>query len=287
MPPEREHTQASQIVRLRRDDQEAVYQFLATSPIENVAMMGMLLEEGLPGNGYREFVGYRVGGAWHAIACFSGDISLYATDDAAVDAIADYAMRRVPMIPRIIARKDVVDRYWQTLRRAPLPVQFDRRQLVYTLDPQDLKALPEPRMRLARPDEAEAVARLASAMSNEEIQMDPYRDHPLSYLRLIEHRIRMQRYYVLEEGGRIKFQVHLNSITPYAGQITGVYTPPEFRRQGYAQAGMGAFCRMALERVPKLCLFVNDFNQPAIALYESLGFKPMMEYRAVFMRAAY
>lgn len=286
MPTERDKTRAGELVRLRREDYEGVFSYLAQSPIENVAMMGVLLEEGLPGSGYREFIGYREGGAWRAVACFSGDISLYATCDAAIDAIADYALRRAPIIPRIIARKDVVDRFWQILKRAPFPLQFDRHQLVYTLDPEDLSADPEPRLRLARVEEAEDVARLASAMSFEEIQMDPFRDHPLSYLRLIEHRIRMQRYYVLEEEGEIKFQVHLNSITPYVGQITGVYTPEKHRRHGYARRGMGEFCRQALTRVPRLCLFVNDFNAPAIQLYERLGFKPVMEYRAVFMRTA-
>ena len=116
--------------------------------------------------------------------------------------------------------------------------------------------------------------------------MDPFRDHPLSYLRLIEHRIRMQRYYVLEDQGAIKFQVHLNSITPYVGQITGVYTPPLFRRQGWAHRGMGEFCRQALTRAPRLCLFVNDFNTAAIRLYEGLGFKRVMDYRAIFLRSS-
>ena len=287
MPTERDRTRAGELVRLRREDYDSVLRFLADSPIENVAMMGILLEEGLPGSGYREFVGYRAGGAWLAVACFAGDISLYATDMEAVDVVAEYALKRTPMIPRIIARKDVVDRFWQTLKRAPYPLQFDRHQLVYTLDREDLRAEPEPRLRLARPEEAEDVARLASAMSFEEIQMDPFRDHPLSYLRLIEHRIRMQRYYVLEEGGTIKFQVHLNSITPYVGQITGVYTPPAYRRQGLAHRGMGEFCRQALTRAPRLCLFVNDFNTAAIRLYEGLGFKRDMEYRAVFMRTTF
>lgn len=286
MPPERDMTRSGAIVRLRREDYDSVFAYLAGSPVENVAMMGILIEDGLPGSGYREFIGYRTAGEWRAVACFSGDISLYATDEAAIDAIAEYALHRVPIIPRIIARKDVVDRFWRILERAPYPLQFDRLQRVYTLDAEDLVAAPEPHMRLARLEEAEHVARLASAMSFEEIQMDPFRDHPLSYLRLIEHRIRMKRYYVLEEEGEIKFQVHLNSITPYVGQITGVYTPEKHRRHGYAQRGMGEFCRQALTRAPSLCLFVNDFNTPAIALYERLGFKPVMAYRAVFMRTA-
>ena len=285
MPFEPRQLRTGEIVRLRREDLDAIYATLAASPIENVAMMGMLLDDGL--FGYGEFYGIRDRQRWVAVAYFGGDISLYATEAWAIDAMAEFALRRSPVIPRIIARKEVVDRFWETLKKAPFPLQFDRRQLVYTLDPQDLAAEPEPRMRLARPEEAEEVARLASAMSFEEIQMDPFRDHPLGYLRLIEHRIRLQRYFVLEEDGEIKFQVHLNSITPYAGQITGVYTPPEHRRRGYARRGMGEFCRQALERAPRLCLFVNDFNTPAIRLYEGLGFKYLMDYRAIFMRPGF
>jgi RimJ/RimL family protein N-acetyltransferase len=199
--------------------------------------------------------------------------------------MAEFALTRSPLVPRIIARKETVDIFWQTFGRLKMPLLFDRRQLVYILENQDLGAAPEPCLRPARLAEAHTVARLASAMSFEEIMLDPYKDYPASYLRLIEQRIKLQRYWVLEEDGQIKFQVHLNGVTPFAGQVTGVYTPPPFRHQGYAARGMGEFCRQVLTRLPRLCLFVNDFNLPAIRLYEKLGFKPAMEYRAIFLDA--
>ncbi|MNT83794.1 hypothetical protein D3C72_2237180 [compost metagenome] len=49
---------------------------------------------------------------------------------------------------------------------------------------------------------------------------------------------------------------------------------------------MGEFCRQALTRAPRLCLFVNDFNTAAIRLYEGLGFKRVMDYRAIFLRSS-
>lgn len=276
-----------EIVRLGAEHQESVYDFLARSPIENVMMMGVILEEGLASNIYREFVGYREGKEWLAIAYFSGDISLYAPEARAIRPMAEFALKRAPLIPRIISRKETVDQFWEIFQQAPYPILFDRRQLVYTLDPADLPAVDVSAIRLATLDDADEVAVLASAMSREEIQMDPLKDHPVSYHRLIEHRIKLQRYYVLEENGAIKFQVHLNALTPYAGQVTGVYTPPAFRRKGYAQRGMGAFSHHALQRTPQLCLFVNDFNTAAIRLYESLGYKQVMEYRAIFLDAGY
>lgn len=276
-----------EIVRLGPEHQQSVYDFLARSPIENVMMMGVILEEGLASNIYREFVGYREGDEWLAVAYFSGDISLYAPDPRAVKPMAEFALKRSPLVPRIISRKETVDLFWEVFQKAPYPVLFDRRQLVYTLDPDDLPPVDLHDIRLATLEDADEVAVLASAMSREEIQMDPLKDHPVSYHRLIEHRIKLQRYYVLEENGAIKFQVHLNALTPYAGQVTGVYTPPAFRRKGYAHRGMGAFSYHALKRTPTLCLFVNDFNTAAIRLYESLGYKRAMEYRAIFLDAGY
>jgi ribosomal protein S18 acetylase RimI-like enzyme len=272
-----------EVVRLNREHQDSIYEFLATSAVENVMIMDRILEDGLPGKPYQEFVGYREAGRWLGVMYFSGDISLYAPDPRAVPPLAAFALARVPLVPRIISRKESVDLFWETFKRIALPVLFDRRQLVYTLDPADLVAPPEPRLRTALPGEAPEVARLASAMSFEEIMLDPYKDYPSSYLRLVDQRIRLKRYYVLEEDGEIKFQVHLNSLTPYVGQVTGVYTPPEFRGRGYATQGMGEFCRLALKRAPRLCLFVNDFNLPAIRLYEKIGFRVAMEYRAIFL----
>jgi ribosomal protein S18 acetylase RimI-like enzyme len=35
---------------------------------------------------------------------------------------------------------------------------------------------------------------------------------------------------------------------------------------------MGACCSLAFQRHPTLSLYVNDYNTPAVALYERLGF---------------
>lgn len=274
-----------ELVRLRREHQEGILAFLGTSPIENVMVIDRIREDGLPGRAYQEFVGWRENGEWCAVAFFSGDIALFSPEGRGVDQIARYALRRVPMVPRIISRRETVDQFWETFKMAPFAVLFDRRQLVYTVDAATLRDRPEPLVRQATLADLDEVARLASAMSYEEIQMDPLRDHPIGYRRLIEQRIRLGRYWILEEDGEIRFQVHLNSLTPEAGQITGVYTPPAWRGRGYARRGLGAFCRAALDLAPTLCLFVNDFNVGALKLYEGLGFEPVMEYRAIFLDA--
>lgn len=272
-----------ELVRLRREHQDSVLAFLGRSPVENVMVIDRIREDGLPGRAYLEFVGCREGEAWLGIAFFSGDIALYAPDERAIEPLARYALRRLPFVPRIISRAETVDQFWKTFQEAPYAVLFDRQQLVYTLAPTDLRAQPEPALRLATLAEVDQVARVASAMSQEEIQEDPLSVHPIGYRQLIEQRVRLGRYWVLIEDGEICFQVHLNSLTKHAAQITGVYTPPLHRGKGYARRGMGEFCRQALKLAPQLCLFVNDFNQPARGLYESVGFREHMRYRAIFL----
>lgn len=274
-----------EIVPLRRAHLNSVYAFLAESPVENVMLLGQLLDEGLPELSGRAFVGYHEQGRWLGVAYFAGDISIYAPHEAAIAPLARYALARRPFVPRVIGRRETIDCFWQEFGQAPYPVLFDRQQWVYALEPGELTEPSSAPLRPARLDEAREVAELASAMSLEEIMQDPLHEQPLMYMRLIEQRIRRERYYILKEDGVIKFQVHLNAVTPECGQITGVYTPPAHRRAGHARRGLAAFCRAAFHRVPRLSLFVNDFNAPAIHLYEALGFRRVMPYRAIFLEA--
>ena len=40
-------------------------------------------------------------------------------------------------------------------------------------------------------------------------------------------------------------------------------------------------CRLLLERVPAVCLFVRAENDPAIRLYEAIGMEHVLDYRSL------
>jgi predicted GNAT family acetyltransferase len=74
----------------------------------------------------------------------------------------------------------------------------------------------------------------------------------------------------------------VSAITADAAQVSGVFTPPARRRRGHARRGLSELCARLLERVPAVCLFVNDFNAPAIALYHALGFRVIADWASAF-----
>jgi len=70
-------------------------------------------------------------------------------------------------------------------------------------------------------------------------------------------------------------------MTPHCVQLMGVWTNPRARRRGYALGMLREVCGHLARKGRTVTLFVNDFNAPAIALYESLGFQRIGMNRAL------
>jgi predicted GNAT family acetyltransferase len=63
--------------------------------------------------------------------------------------------------------------------------------------------------------------------------------------------------------------------------MQGIWTPKDLRGKGLATAALGAICDRLLTMSPTLSLYVNDFNTPAIALYERVGFETVSEFQTL------
>ena len=74
------------------------------------------------------------------------------------------------------------------------------------------------------------------------------------------------------EGGELRFQCNVGPKSAATAQLQGVWTPPEQRGKGYASIGLAAVANRLFDTEATLTLYVNDFNGPALALYERLNF---------------
>lgn len=76
----------------------------------------------------------------------------------------------------------------------------------------------------------------------------------------------------LTEDGRVAGYAGLHCVLD-EGYIANVAVRPDFRRQGVAEALLGAFLRFGRAKLAFLTLEVRASNTPAISLYEKHGFR--------------
>ena len=176
----------------------------------------------------------------------------------------------------LVGERLAVIRLWQLIGPTYGPAREIRdRQFVYSVDAGGI-AVPVrgPGIaRLATPADEERVLHLSAAMYTEEMGENPMARDPSGYRRRVQILTARGWTYVYEVGGELQFKMDIGCASERGAQIQGVYVPPEVRGRGMGTAAMAACCNLAFERHPSLSLYVNDFNAPAVALYERLGFQ--------------
>lgn len=86
-----------------------------------------------------------------------------------------------------------------------------------------------------------------------------------------------------DDDGKVRFKLDLGAMANEHLQLQGIWLDPELRGQNLAVGLMEeAFTLIQRRFNVKLCLYVNDFNLPAISAYRKLGFKQIETFSTVF-----
>ncbi len=68
-------------------------------------------------------------------------------------------------------------------------------------------------------------------------------------------------------------------LTPNGAGISLVYTPPEYRKQGYAGACVAALSQSLLKKGYKFCFLFTDLSNPTSnKIYQEIGYKPVADW---------
>jgi predicted GNAT family acetyltransferase len=118
-------------------------------------------------------------------------------------------------------------------------------------------------------------------MHNEEVGIDPLERDAPGYRERIRELVEKKRSLVHVVDKTIVAKCEFSAVTPEAVQLMGVWTDPRYRRRGLGRALLREVSGHLARKGRSITLFVNDFNHPAIALYESLGFKRIGINRAL------
>jgi len=262
----------------RRDTEK----FLLQSPVENLFLLGVIEEHGmLPG-----FFGAFEKGALRALLFVAGGRSgvPYVPEPATFRGWGAMA-NALRAGGRLVGASAAVEPLWAALRDKlgrPSPV-LDRPQKLYNLENGELRRRATSELRAATARDLESIVRAHSGMVLEDEGYDPQKLAPERFRRSIMARIERGRVFIAEKGGQTLFKVDLSARCRHGAQFAGVYTDPDHRRRGIAARCLADLAGRLLGECPRVTLHVNQENTPAIRTYESVGFRPAMDFRMVVL----
>jgi ribosomal protein S18 acetylase RimI-like enzyme len=274
--------------RLDPTDLPEVFGWLDQDPVLNVYLMALVLRDALAAPRDEYWAVRREGGiaALLHIGSQSGAVLPLGEDAAALRLLADHARQRLPFLPRrfqVIGPRAAVLTILQHVARSGLRPRLERRQVYMALEPgalPDFERLPE--LVTARPEDFELVYESGARLRLEELEEDPRQADPAGYRRRVEEECRDGHAWLWRDAAGLCFRASVSALTGDAAQLSGVYTPPERRNRGLARRGLAELCARLLVRSRAVCLFVNDFNVPALALYRRLGFTERAGWHSAF-----
>jgi RimJ/RimL family protein N-acetyltransferase len=248
---------------------DEILAFCAEDPIERVFL------EDVARRGLGRFTGLVDGGRLAALCHVGTNLVPSGRGCGAFAEIDGAARARL-----VIGEETAVGEFWASARgRLPAPREDRPGQPVYLLE----QAPPagETTLRPATHDDLELLVPACAEAHREELGIDPLERDPESFRWRTRMQIEDGRSWLWVDGGRILFKAEASAWTPSAVQLQQVWVDPSVRGRGYAQRGMRDLCRLLLERVPAVCLFVRAENAPAIRVYERVGMRHTISYRSL------
>jgi predicted GNAT family acetyltransferase len=271
---------------LSDDDFKGALEFLQRDPLINVYLVSRLLEE-------RTLAATQI-----AVARYNGVIVLVASlatnivlagdpsissdiTDTAIALVADRILTRMLPVRAIISPATLVESLWNIIRtRIDPPTVVRMNQPIYAIR----KRLDYPDLTLSRYSTLRDLDQLVpacAAMHREEVGIDPMERDAVGYRERIRELVDRKRSVIRTVDGVIATKCEYSAVTADTVQLMGVWTHPHYRRRGLSRELLREVCGHLFHKSKTVTLFVNDFNRPAIGLYESLGFHRIGMNRAL------
>ncbi|HEU4973111.1 MAG TPA: GNAT family N-acetyltransferase [Gaiellaceae bacterium] len=258
---------AAKLLEPRR---EQILRFCSRDPVERVFL------EDVARRGLGRFVGLTTGGNELAALCHLG-VNVVPSG-VGCGAFAREAARSSPRM--LIGEAAAVTDLWEaTQDRLPSPREDRPGQPVFVIH--DPPPAGDTGLRPATLDDLELLMPACAAAHEQELGLDPLTRDGDGFRWRTRSQIEEERSWLWEEAGVILFKAEASAWTPDAVQLQQVWVDPDVRRRGYGARGLSDLCRLLLEQVPTVCLFVRAENDPAIRLYEAIGMTHTLDYRSL------
>lgn len=207
-------------------------------------------------------------------------------DDDALDRFAEVALRQGRRSSSIVGDAWAVLGLWRRLEPSWGPareVRADQPSLVIDHPP---RVAADPAVRLGRREDMPILLPACVQMFVEEVGYSPLTGSPGAYEARVRALVAEQRSYVRTEPGprgpEVVFKAELGAVSRQVAQVQGVWVAPSWRGRGLSAAGMAAVVERTRGTVaPVVSLYVNHYNERALAAYRRVGFRRVGTYATV------
>lgn len=213
------------------------------------------------------------GGSFEALLYVGANLVPTLCSEHAIDALVGRLAQQVRRSSSITGPASVVLSLWEKLEPS-----WGRARVIRNAQPLlviDSAPLVEPDVdvRAVEPVELSLIFPSAVEMFTQEVGTSPLGiDNGASFRSRLAELILQGRAFARIENGEVLFKAEIGLSTVRAAQIQGVWTRPARRGEGIATSGMATVVLEALKSSDRVSLYVNDFNESALRVYEKVGF---------------
>jgi hypothetical protein len=268
---------------LTEEDRKQVLQLLSEDPLRGVHLQSMIEDHGLCHPAHRgTFFGYFEDDRLTGVALLGHLIMIYGPDES----LSFFAQQAADIRAKghvIFGPRAQVEAFWQHLSQYGRETRLVRDHLWYVCE-QPRQPIDRLQLQRASLDELEVVANAHAEMALEDSGADPRLVDPDGFRRRVRERIERGRTWVKIEAGKVIFKAELQSITPEAIYLEGIWTHPDYRGRGIAKSCVSELTHRRLRQQQVICLVVEPHEEAARRVYEHAGFYHHGDYQARYLK---
>ncbi len=228
--------------------------------------------------------GWHVDGELRALLHTGANVVPVEADEEAIAAFAARLVADRRRAASLVGPQASVSDLWERLTPHWGSARSLRLEQPLLLIDHDPLVEPDAGVRPVAIDEVDVLYPAAVAMFREEVGIDPEAGASQAYRARTAQLVARGWAFASFDRDGVTFKAEVGAAHGGVSQLQGVWMRPDLRGRGRSAAALAAVVRLVRASVgPDLTLYVNDYNAPALAAYERVGFRRIGTFASVLL----